>query len=175
MCLFRFTWINDLDGEGQVLITCFCLASVNCGPRTAVPELMLLGKIAVFRSYFLGVLAQAVQAQWTRKITTQQAKTSKVNTVSCILLNILASIYLLESFTWIPIQILYIHGHFYFIFSLLIINTCSFITQYETTRINSHTELGLPVVLVFEAVGLSSYITETRPLKNVAREKWGTH
>ena len=36
----------------------------------------------------------------------------KVNTVSCILLNILASIYRFESFTWIPIQILYIHGHF---------------------------------------------------------------
>ena len=28
-----------------------------------------------------------------RKITTQQIKTSKVNTVSCILLNILANIY----------------------------------------------------------------------------------
>ena len=37
---------------------------------------------------------------------------SKLNTVSCILLNILASIYRFESFTWIPIQILYIHGHF---------------------------------------------------------------
>ena len=45
-------------------------------------------------------------------MTTQQTKTSKVNTVSCILLNILASIYRFESFTWIPIQILYIHGHF---------------------------------------------------------------
>ena len=33
------------------------------------------------------------------KITTQQTKTSKVNTVSCILLNILASIYRFESFT----------------------------------------------------------------------------
>ena len=32
--------------------------------------------------------------------------------VSCILLNILASIYLLESFTWIPIEIIYIHGYF---------------------------------------------------------------
>ena len=32
--------------------------------------------------------------------------------VSFILLNILASIYWLESFTWIPIQILYIHRHF---------------------------------------------------------------
>ena len=32
--------------------------------------------------------------------------------VSCILLNILASIYRFESFTWIPVQILYIHGHF---------------------------------------------------------------
>ena len=41
--------------------------------------------------------------------TTQQTKTSKVNTVSCILLKILASIYRFESFTWIPIQI---HGHF---------------------------------------------------------------
>ena len=44
--------------------------------------------------------------------TTQQTKTSKVNTVSCSLLNILASIYRFKSFTWIPIQILYIHGHF---------------------------------------------------------------
>ena len=60
---------------------------------------MLLGNIAVLGSYFWGVLAQAVQAQWIRKITTQQAKTSKVHTESCILLNILASIYLLESFT----------------------------------------------------------------------------
>ena len=32
--------------------------------------------------------------------------------VSFILLNILASIYRHESFTWIPIQILYIHRHF---------------------------------------------------------------
>ena len=38
--------------------------------------------------------------------------TRPLNTVSCILLNILASIYRFESFTWIPIQILYIHGHF---------------------------------------------------------------
>ena len=44
--------------------------------------------------------------------TMQQTKTSKVNTVSCILLKILASIYRFESFTWIPIQILYIHSHF---------------------------------------------------------------
>ena len=27
-------------------------------------------------------------------------------------MNILASIYLPESFTWIPLQVLYIHGHF---------------------------------------------------------------
>ena len=40
---------------------------------------------------------------------------SKVDTVSCILLNILASIYRFESFTWIPKQILYIHGHFKFV------------------------------------------------------------
>ena len=32
--------------------------------------------------------------------------------VSCILLNLLASIYRFESFTWIPLQILHIHGHF---------------------------------------------------------------
>ena len=38
------------------------------------------------------------------KITTKQAKTSKVNKVRCILLKILASIYLLESLTWVPIQ-----------------------------------------------------------------------
>ena len=53
-----------------------------------------------------------VKSQWIGKITTQQTKTNKVNTVSCILLNILACIYRFESFTWIPIQILYIHGHF---------------------------------------------------------------
>ena len=52
------------------------------------------------RELLLRVLAQAAQAQRIAKITrTQQAKTRKVNTVSCILLNILASIYLLESFT----------------------------------------------------------------------------
>ena len=52
------------------------------------------------RELLLRVLAQAAQAQRIGKITrTQQAKTRKVNTVSCILLNILASIYLLESFT----------------------------------------------------------------------------
>ena len=45
-------------------------------------------------------------------MTTQQTKTNKVKTASCILLNILASICRFESFTWIPIQILYIHGHF---------------------------------------------------------------
>ena len=43
---------------------------------------------------------------------TQQTKTSKVNTESCILLNIVAIIYRFESFHWTPIQILYIHGHF---------------------------------------------------------------
>ena len=38
--------------------------------------------------------------------------------VSCVvifpgmLFKILVSIYILESFTWIPIQILYVHGHF---------------------------------------------------------------
>ena len=42
---------------------------------------------------------KSLKSHWIGKITTQQAKTSKVNTVSCILLNILASIYLLESFT----------------------------------------------------------------------------
>ena len=51
------------------------------------------------RELLLRVLAQAAQAQRIGKITTQQAKTRKVNTVSCILLNILPSIYLLESFT----------------------------------------------------------------------------
>ena len=60
---------------------------------------------------------KSLKSQWIGKITTQQTKTSKVNTVSCILLNIRASIYRFESFTWIPIprvpiQILYIHGHF---------------------------------------------------------------
>ena len=51
------------------------------------------------RELLLRVLAQAAQAQRIGKITTQQAKTTKVNTVSCILLNLLPSIYLLESFT----------------------------------------------------------------------------
>ena len=51
------------------------------------------------RELLLRVLAQAAQAQRIGKITTQKAKTRKVNTVSCILLNILASIYLPESFT----------------------------------------------------------------------------
>ena len=46
---------------------------------------------------------------------------------------LLASIYLFESFTWIPIQILYVHGHFKD-------------AQYETTWLNSHTELGPPVL-----------------------------
>ena len=40
-----------------------------------------------------------LKSQWIGKITTQQTKTSKVNTLSCILLNILASIYRFESFT----------------------------------------------------------------------------
>ena len=53
-------------------------------------------------------------------------------TAVCVLF-LLASIYLFESFTWIPIQILYAHGHFKD-------------TQYETTRFNSHTELGPPVL-----------------------------
>ena len=55
---------------------------------------------------------KSLKSQWIGKITTQRTKTSKVNTVRCILFNILASIYRFESFTWIPIQILYIHGHF---------------------------------------------------------------
>ena len=44
-------------------------------------------------------LRKPLKSQWIGKITTQQTKTSKVNTVSCILLNILASIYRFESFT----------------------------------------------------------------------------
>ena len=66
--------------------------------------------------------------QWIGNwITTQQEKTSKANKETCILMKILASIYLLESFTWIPIQILYVHGHF------------KDITQYETTCIYDQT------------------------------------
>ena len=66
--------------------------------------------------------------QWIGNwITTQQEKTSEANKERCILLKILASIYLLESFTWIPIQILYVHGHF------------KDITQYETTCIYDQT------------------------------------
>ena len=48
---------------------------------------------------------KSLKSEWIRKITTQQAKASKVNKVRCILLKIRASIYLLESFTGIPIQI----------------------------------------------------------------------
>ena len=44
-------------------------------------------------------LRKSLTSQWIGKITTQRTKTSKVNTVSCILLNILASIYRFESFT----------------------------------------------------------------------------
>ena len=47
----------------------------------------------------LGVKRKSLKSQWIGKITTQQTKTSKVNTVSCILLNILASIYRFEPFT----------------------------------------------------------------------------
>ena len=79
---------------------------------------------------------RSLKSQWIGKITTQQTKISKVNTVSCILVNILASIYRFESFTWIPIQILYIHGHF----KLRNI-------KLHMLMINSHTELELPVVI----------------------------
>ena len=51
---------------------------------------------------------KSLKSQWIGKITKQQAKTSKFNTVSCILLNILQRVFIY----FIPIQILYIHGHF---------------------------------------------------------------
>ena len=50
----------------------------------------------------------------------------------CVLF-LLASIYLFESFTCIPIQIPYVYGQFKD-------------TQYETTCLNSHTELGPPML-----------------------------
>ena len=46
------------------------------------------------------------------KITTQQARTHHVNKVRRFLLKISANTYLLESITWNPIQILYVHCHF---------------------------------------------------------------
>ena len=46
------------------------------------------------------------------KITTQQARPHHVNEVRRFLLRISAKTYLLESITWIPIQILYVHRHF---------------------------------------------------------------
>ena len=77
----------------------FVWASVNCRPRTVVAGVNVVREYYSVRELLLRVLAQAAQAQRIGKITTQQAKTRKVNTVSCILLNILPSIYLLESFT----------------------------------------------------------------------------
>ena len=44
--------------------------------------------------------------------TTQEARRHQVNKVETIFLKIPASIYLLESINWIPIQILYADGHF---------------------------------------------------------------
>ena len=70
MCLFRFTWINDLNDEGKLLITCFCLASVNYGPRTVVAGVNVVGQYCSVRVLFLRVLAQAAQAQRIGKITT---------------------------------------------------------------------------------------------------------
>ena len=43
---------------------------------------------------------------------TQQARTHHVHKVRRFLLRISAKTYLLESITWIPIQILYVHRHF---------------------------------------------------------------
>ena len=62
----------------------------------------------------------ALKSQRIGKITTQQVRTNQVNKVKCFLLKIPATIYLLESMTWIPIQIPYVHGHLG-------------ITQYDTT------------------------------------------
>ena len=37
MCLFHFTWINDLNDKGKLLIAFVCLIdSLNCGPQTVV-------------------------------------------------------------------------------------------------------------------------------------------
>ena len=68
VCLFRFTWINDLNDKGKLLITCFCLASVNCGPRTVVAG--VVGEYCSVRVLFLRVLAQVAQAQRIGKIIT---------------------------------------------------------------------------------------------------------
>ena len=70
------------------------------------------GGLTSLESRFLKTFDLSDKSQWIGKIITQKAKTSKVNKVRCSLLQTLASIYILESFTWIPIQILYVHGHF---------------------------------------------------------------
>ena len=62
----------------------------------------------------------ALKSQRIGKITTQQVRTNQVKKVKLFLLKIPATIYLLESMTWIPVQILYVHGHLG-------------ITQYDTT------------------------------------------
>ena len=87
-------WINDLKSSASESIRNTGFNLEHSRPKLSVWVFSLL------------------KSQWIGKITTQQTKTSKVNTLSCILLNILASIYRFESFTWFPIQILYIHGHF---------------------------------------------------------------
>ena len=77
VCLFRFTWINDLNDEGKLLITCFCLASVNCGPRTVVAGVNVVGEYCRVRVLFLRVLAQVAQAQRIGKIRHSKQKQEK--------------------------------------------------------------------------------------------------
>ena len=50
-----------------------------------------------YENFMIQTEGEKIDKQWIGKITTQQAKTSKVNKLRCILLKILESIYLLES------------------------------------------------------------------------------
>ena len=66
-------------------------------------------------------MAIALKSQRIGKITTQQVRTNQVNKAGKVFfIEIRATIYLLESMTRIPIQILYVHGHLE-------------ITRYDTT------------------------------------------
>ena len=80
---------------------------------------------------------KSLKSQLIRKITTQQAK--QVNKVRCILLKILACLYLLESFTWISLLKSFYISRYFDIFTAMLR-----IMQYETIKLSC--ELGLPVV-----------------------------
>ena len=61
---------------------------------------------SLFKSERSGI-KKSLKSHRIVKITTQQARTHHVNKVRRFLLTISANTYLLESITWIPIQILY--------------------------------------------------------------------